>query len=932
MNTAHDTRPERDDRAPSVGRHGRYEVRGLLGAGGMGIVLEGFDPDLERPVAIKLLHPDHTAGRAGAERLIREARAMARLAHPNVVPVYEVGWSSERVFLAMELVEGVTLRAWRAQRSRSWQEIIAMYVAAGRGLAAAHDAGMIHRDFKPDNVLIGADGRPRVTDFGLVIDAAQADAHVADANALDNDGATRATLVGTPAYMSPEQWTHGEIGPGSDQFAFCVALWEALHGERPFAGVQTIALREAVCLGELATPSGDVPRWIDVALRRGLATDPAARWPELADLLDELERRSRRARRGWRLLAGTAAVGAALASLGAVLVIDRAPAADPCPSPAARIDAVWNPARRDALAARLGPRLEATTRQIEAHVESWSAMHGEACRATHVRGEQSDALLDARMHCLDHRLGELDDTLQLVTSAADPEELDHATRALVQLTAIADCGDTPALTRRLALPPPPGRRGEIDELEQRIRRGEVDRRADRLTGLAERAQAAVESARQIGYAPTLAAALQHLGDTQLELDLYPEGEKTLRELIHVAAAIHDDRAEVRAWNHLIYAIGSARGQTADALALEPAAAAALARAGDPLDVRVEQLINLAQVLDAGPRVDEAIARLTEAKTLVEAALRKEPSPQLEEHRLDVLAELGNAYSVAGDSAAEIAALNEALAGYRALLGPDTLDEAMVQTNLGDALRRDGRHACAMTALEDAARITHAKTGESPRLAIIVQQMAYAFGEQDRWPEALAAFERALRIARTQIAETDPALAPYLAGYASALGHTGRAAEARHVYDAAIALFERGDGDINLPIALVNRADLDFEHGRTADATRAYTRAATLFEEQRGATTSYLLYPLVGLGRVHVLDGKLSAARGVLERAVQIEPDGGDRMMAAAARAWLGRALAGTRGHALTREGREALTSLAATDTTARRELDLLDRARTEKSP
>jgi Tol biopolymer transport system component len=255
---------------PSTGaRLGRFEVIRVLGAGGMGVVLEARDPELDRRVALKLLH----AG--DGSHLQREAQAMAKLSHPNVVAVHDVGRAGDQVFVAMELVDGETLRGW-LRKPRSWREVLAKLVGSGRGLAAAHAAGLVHRDFKPDNVLIGADGRPRVTDFGLV-----------SGDGSGQDG----IAAGTPAYMSPEHWDGVGIDARSDQFSFCVTAWEALCGKRPFAGDSPSALRDAVRAGTPAPPPSGaaLPGWLQDALRRGLATDPSERWPNLDALLNRLE-------------------------------------------------------------------------------------------------------------------------------------------------------------------------------------------------------------------------------------------------------------------------------------------------------------------------------------------------------------------------------------------------------------------------------------------------------------------------------------------------------------------------------------------------------------------------------------------------------------------------------------------------------------------
>jgi len=198
----------------------RYEVRTELGRGGMGTVYLAHDRTLGRDVALKLHRAGHSVAGSGADRLQREAVAMAKLAHPNVVNVFEVAIVDDRMYVAMEYVRGTTLRGWLGTSKRSWREVVAMLAATGRGLAAAHAAGLVHRDFKPENVLVGDDGRPRVGDFGL----ARADhaAVVVDPETLDTADTMTAGLAGTPAYMAPEQLMGDPVDARSDQFAFCV--------------------------------------------------------------------------------------------------------------------------------------------------------------------------------------------------------------------------------------------------------------------------------------------------------------------------------------------------------------------------------------------------------------------------------------------------------------------------------------------------------------------------------------------------------------------------------------------------------------------------------------------------------------------------------------------------------------------------------------
>jgi serine/threonine protein kinase len=260
---------------------GRFRVGRKLGEGALGVVYAAEDPQLERPVALKLLRTAWFGGDAVAWRptILREARAMARLAHPNVVTVHEVGEDGDHVYIVMELIAGATLKAWLAT-PRGWRRVLDAFVEAGRGLASAHEAGLVHRDFKPDNVLVGDDGRTRVTDFGL-------------ARALEEH---TVAVEGTPAYMAPEQRRGEPPTPAADQFSFCVALYEGLYGRRPFAD-------DDPCTAALPPPPGEVPTLVWQTLRRGLALDPHDRWSTMSALLSELRPEPRPRRRTIALVA-----------------------------------------------------------------------------------------------------------------------------------------------------------------------------------------------------------------------------------------------------------------------------------------------------------------------------------------------------------------------------------------------------------------------------------------------------------------------------------------------------------------------------------------------------------------------------------------------------------------------------------------------------
>jgi serine/threonine-protein kinase len=295
----------------------RFEVESILGAGGMGIVYAARDPRLGRVVAIKVVssHRKYAAARA---RLLEEARIMAKISHPGVVPVFEVGELADDIFIAMEHLPAGTLATWLRTRKHTWREVATVLVAAGRGLAAAHAAGVVHRDFKPENILMTADGAPRVSDFGL----ARTDAAVVDAGSPKSAG--RTTVAGTPAYMAPEQHLGRTSDARSDQFSFCVTTWEALYGERPFRPADVrdaptaAALAAAVTAGRLVAPprTANVPIVVERALRRGLAVDPDARWPTMATLLDVLERAVRPRSRHVAITTAVAATALAITAYG----------------------------------------------------------------------------------------------------------------------------------------------------------------------------------------------------------------------------------------------------------------------------------------------------------------------------------------------------------------------------------------------------------------------------------------------------------------------------------------------------------------------------------------------------------------------------------------------------------------------------------------
>ena len=309
-------------------RIGRYVIARPLGRGGMGVVYGAVDPTLGRRVAIKLVRlGDHGQPFRSTARLQREALALARLSHPNIVGIYDFGMTAGGTFVAMEFIPGCSLKAW-LETPRSVADIVEVFVQAGRGLVAAHEAGIVHRDFKPSNVMVTPEGTVKVLDFGLARGTPSEDPWLegtADDSLLSRKLTRADVILGTTGYMSPEQLLGRQVGPYSDQFSFCVALFEAIYGVRPFPGRNPIELARSYADGLRNTPKTPrkVPSRLHALIERGLSMEPAERYPSMQALLNDL---ARGPRIRWRTVAGFLVVlSTACLSAAATMWFTQAP-------------------------------------------------------------------------------------------------------------------------------------------------------------------------------------------------------------------------------------------------------------------------------------------------------------------------------------------------------------------------------------------------------------------------------------------------------------------------------------------------------------------------------------------------------------------------------------------------------------------------------
>ncbi len=592
-----------------------------LGEGGMGTVLAAYDPELDRQVAVKLLRRGEVPDSQKAQlRMRREAQAMARLTHPNVLPVYEVGSHDGELYLVMELVDGPSLDGWLEAEPRTLDAILEMLRGAARGLAAAHEAGLVHRDFKPENVLVGSDGRPRVADFGIAGVAggpAQAGERLAvddwlaaiRESALDSALTRPGAVLGTPAYMAPEQLAGERVDGRADQFAFCVVAWEAIYGERPFGNSMQAYVAGLIGGKPLAPPpDGVAPRWVAEALMRGLSLEPDARFASMEELLEALEPAPPSAARRW-LPWGVAAVVALAAAAGVFAL--RAPAEDPCPPPP--LDGVWGAPERAALEARFRasglPFAEGTFHTtagiLDRYAEELTRAHVEACRDSAVRHAQSDEMLDLRMACVETRRRELD---ALVDALGEVEagSLSRVVGEAERLPQLAACEDPDALGR-VPLPEDPAVRRRVAEARGQL----AELRAAAVTGRAteglRRIEGALPGVEELGYPPLHAEALRVYASLLHRAGRTDEAIEVLDRTISAAARAGHERLVFDAANHraMLFAVG--RRRAPEVLAQAGLLEALAAQSGDPrADSDLHQALAIARysVGDIEGAIDE----------------------------------------------------------------------------------------------------------------------------------------------------------------------------------------------------------------------------------------------------------------------------------------------------------------------------------------
>jgi serine/threonine protein kinase len=819
----------------------RYVVLERIGMGGVGVVYAAYDPELDRKVAIKLLQVQQVADERasmGGARLLREAQALARLTHPNVVTVHDVGTWEGRVFVAMEFVRGRTLSRWIGETKPSVRARVEMFEQAGRGLAAAHAEGLVHRDFKPENVIVGDDGRARVLDFGLARTVGTSVVPAPDETRLEDSRKssprvdTRLTrtgaLAGTPAYMSPEQFQGLAGDARSDQFSFCVSLWEALFGERPFAGQDRLALGMAVLNGK-RRPMPTEPRIPSAwrrALQRGLAVEPQERFANMEALLAALHVPPSRV--PW-----IAGVGAATVGLAAFLVTrteDAVPV--PCARPEQHIDSAWNRARREAVLEAFagsgssigrdtGPRVAAA---LNGYAKDWAAAWHEACAATHERHERSSELFDRSMTCLQHRRDALDATAMQLEQV-DADAIVRAVDAVASLPPVAPCGDQDALLAAFTPPEDAATAELVAELRREAAAAEVLGRLGRYDDGLVAAESIRARAVTLGYAPLVAEVALLAGDLARFAGQADDGRRRLVDAAVEALAVGHDAVLAAAATKLASEVGIKQSRYEEGLLWARQAAAAVRRVGlgGPEDAQLAE--TMCQLLADKGEAAFALAQCIRAVELAEALWGEDDL-----HMAGARQALGIAHFTAGraaDAEREFLRVRDAFVEHKGELHPDVLQ---VQNSLAatcHALR--GAAACVDAFGDVVAAAERVHGAAHPAVAAFANNHAIVLHEVGRDGEAEVSARRALAIRRKHFGEDHP-------GVGAALGVLGRIAlargdlgSARESLDAALANLRRTRGarHPDLVEALQWGADVRLAQGERDDALRMLKDALAL---------------------------------------------------------------------------------------------------------
>jgi len=843
---------------PSRGaRVGRYTLLDQVGEGAMGMVFAASDPELERKVAIKLLRPapgETGSTAAGQARLLREAQAMAKLSDPNVVPIYDTGPFQNGVFLAMELVEGETLRAWITKGVHPWPDVLRLLRQAGLGLSAAHRAGIIHRDFKPSNVLIGKDGRARVGDFGIARSKdAPPPVPLADvpppttapargpseaptlgpetpSTSLTHPLTIAGSLMGTPGYMAPEQY-RGELATAlTDQFAFCVALFEALYGKRPFAGHSLEEASANTLAGRMAPVPKDskVPAWVHRIVLRGLALAPSERHASMDALLAALgdDPSVKRARR-WRLVAAALFATSLIAGTGLWVRHHN----QLCAGASRQLGNTWDAAASARVRAGLEGthlRFSASTAQsvvslLDAYAARWVAAYTEACEATQLRGEQSEQVLDLRMACLSEKRNDLGALAELLAKA-DAKTAENAVAAALELPPLSRCADITALTQPSALPSDPVRRAQVESVLKDLAHAESQSRLGKFKEVSALLPPLIDAARHSQHAPALARALALQAQTETTLN-NPKVEELFQAAFAAAEQAHLHELAAKQMLGLADEVGAHQEHPAVGWTVLHLAQGLQTGAGHSDSNEIEGHVVAGRLASVTGKNELAIQ---EYGLALELAKKQDRRTQVGR----ILADLGWAQLDKGDVAGARASMVEAMKLREAEFGPD---HPALLSSLNDLSRLEqvqGNYDEGMAYLRQAEALIDRVFGQKDRrFCSVTTNMINGYIGWERWADARRQAERAWDVCLDILGPDHPSLGVIHMLRGECWWGLGDGAKALEEHRAAQQLMERIHTD-HPPFycqAFRQQGEDLLLLGRPAEALKDAQRAAQCFD-------------------------------------------------------------------------------------------------------
>jgi len=827
----------------------------------MGTVYRARDPQLDRELAVKILRPavGTAADTDGTARLKREARALARLSHPNVVEVLDVGIQDRQVFVAMEFVRGQTLAQWSEatppQVPDRLARVLAFAVEAARGLNAAHAAGVVHRDVKPQNMLVGDDGRLRVADFGLArgtldeslsAEVSPAAGEVPEHVTLSSTG----MVVGTPAYMSPEQF-EGRFDERSDQFSFCVSFWEAAFGLRPFPGATVHELIASVIAQRTRTitPRNSDARWFASVLKRGLAEDPNARHASMAALVEVLSEGPPSSRKPW-LLWGT---GAATLCCGALAVAAASAATPPqqrCEAVAEPAQAIWTEKRSELLSTE-----QSLWRPVDRYVQSWVSARKTSCEAAWRNDTPAVNQLDPTMRCLQRRLDQLDVFLSAVVARGSVQYPDELAKVVRGWPSPETCANSDTIAAEFPLPADPALVERVRLLERDLMEDTVREALDPATVSHVRSAKLVRRARELGHEPLLSLALEHLGERQVVArDL--AASQTFTEAYEVAARRGLFRAAVRASTSAASALARLESRYEDAERSLREAEALLPRVPEP---RTAEQIQITYI-----RAEMLLAqgRVAEAETSLRAQLETVDAP-LDEARLSE--SLGITLMRLGRFEKSIATSSRAVELYRQELGPDHRMVSTVLNMVGAAEMERGNAEAALNAFIEVRRIAIKLVGERhPLLAGLEANIGSAYmalGDRDR---AEAAHRHALEVFDATLGEAARERSMARVNVAVFLPPD----EAEVMLNEGLALAEQHSGADSVP-ATSARSSLGalYLHQKRFERAEAALRRS-LEHHEKFQRKLRVAFDQASLARALAAQDKLAEARPLAEQALK----------------------------------------------------------------